>query len=140
MNILLRSDLVVISNFLATAILNQVFRNTAYTRPATVYLALYTSNPTAADTGTEVSGGSYVRQAVTFAAPAVEGGLQTVRNSAELVFPIATAEWGNITHIGIRDSATGGNLLYFGPWTSARSILSGDRARVAVSALGLSLS
>ncbi|WP_217597176.1 hypothetical protein [Cohnella sp. GbtcB17] len=115
-----------ISNFLATALLNQVFRNTNYTRPTTVYVALYTSNPTAADTGTEVSGGSYARQAVTFAAPAAVSGKQTVKNSADITFPTATADWGNITHVGLRDAATGGNLLYYGALDNPRSILTGD--------------
>ncbi|MFD2330673.1 hypothetical protein ACFSR7_15580 [Cohnella sp. GCM10020058] len=115
-----------ISNFLATAILNQVFRNTNYTRPTTVYVALYTSNPTAADTGTEVSGGAYARQAVAFAAPAAVSGKQTIKNSADITFPTATADWGNITHVGIRDALTGGNLLYFAALDNPRSILTGD--------------
>jgi len=129
-----------ISNFLATSLLNQVFRNIAYTRPATVYLALYTSDPTAADTGTEVTGGSYARQAITLSAPVVVGGKETIKNSADIVFPVATADWGNVTHVGIRDADTGGNLLYFGSWASARTILSGDRPRVLQDSLVLTLS
>lgn len=115
-----------ISNTLATALLNHTLRAVTYTRPAAVYVGLYTSNPTAADTGTEVSGGGYARQAVTFSAPVTEGGKQTVKNQ-EVVFPVATADWGTITHIGIRDSATAGTLLYFIPLDNARTILSGDR-------------
>jgi hypothetical protein len=129
-----------ISNYLATALLNEVFRNTAFTGPATVYLALYTSDPTAADTGTEVTGGAYARQVVTFRAPAPVGGKETISNSADVVFPIATADWGNVTHIGIRTALTGGNLLYYGPWTAARTILSGDRPRVLLGSLVLTLS
>ena len=129
-----------VSNFLATALLNQVFRNTSYTRPSSVYVALYTSDPTAADTGTEVLGGSYARQAVTLTAPAVVGGKQTIKNTADIVFPIATADWGNVSHVGIRDSVTGGNLLYYGPWSAARTILSGDRPRVLQDSLVLTLS
>jgi len=128
------------SNYLATALLNQVFRNQNFTRPSTVYVALYTSNPTAADTGTEVSGGSYARQAVTFSAPSIEGGKQTIKNTAEIVFPIATADWGTVTHVGIRDAATGGNLLYYGPWENARTILAGDRPRILQDSLVLTLS
>ncbi|WP_339292736.1 hypothetical protein MKY48_08710 [Paenibacillus sp. FSL W8-0187] len=128
------------SNYLATALLNQVFRNTAYTRPAKVYIALYTSNPTAADTGQEVSGGGYIRQEVTFGAPTSENyqifhpttGQQvtvqkrTIKNSADIVMPTATADWGQITHMGVRDAATGGNLLYFGALETPRSILLND--------------
>jgi hypothetical protein len=129
-----------ISNFLASALLNQVFRNTAYTRPATVYMALYTSDPTAADTGTEVTGGAYARQSIPLSVPAVIGGKETIKNSADIVFPVATVDWGIVTHVGIRDAATGGNLLYYGPWTAVRTILSGDRPRVLQDALVLTLS
>lgn len=128
-----------VSNFLAVALLNQVFRNINYTRPTVVYVALYTSNPTAADSGTEVSGGSYSRQSVTFSAPVVEGGKQTIKNSAEVVYPIATADWGAITHVGIRDASTGGNLLYYGAITNQRTVLSGDRIRIQTDSLALTL-
>ncbi|AIQ69532.1 phage tail fiber protein [Paenibacillus graminis] len=129
-----------VSNYLSTALLNMVFRNTAYTRPTTVYVALYTSNPTAADTGQEVTGGAYVRQSVAFAAPAAVGGVQTVKNSADIVFPIATANWGLVTHVGIRDAATGGNLLYFGELDNARTILTSDVFKFLASQLQATLS
>jgi hypothetical protein len=128
-----------VSNYLAVALLNEVFRNTAYTQPTVVYVALYTSNPTAADSGTEVSGGSYSRQSVTFSAPVVDSGKQTIRNNAEVVFPIATADWGAITHVGIRDASTTGNLLYYGALTNQRTVLSGDRIRIQTDSLALTL-
>lgn len=128
-----------VSDYLAKALLNQVFRNTAYTRPTTVYVALYTSNPTAADTGTEVSGGSYARQAVAFGAPTAVGGKQTISNSSDIAFSAASADWGTITHIGIRDAATGGNLLYYGAVTNPRSILTSDVFKFQVGSLALSL-
>lgn len=128
------------SNYLATALLNMVFRNTAYTRPTTLHVALYTSNPTAADTGQEVSGGAYARQAVTFTAPATENGVRTIKNSADITFPTATADWGAVTHIGIRDAATGGNLLYFDNLDNARTILSGDVFKILTGNLALTLS
>jgi len=128
-----------VSNYLANALLNQVFRNTAYTRPTTVYVALYTSNPTAADTGTEVSGGDYARQAVTFGAPTSVNGKQTITNSSIITFPAATADWGTITHVGIRDAATGGNLLYYGAVDNPRSILKNDVFKFQANSLSLSL-
>jgi hypothetical protein len=117
------------SNYLETAILNAVFRNTAFSSPPTVYLALYTSDPTDADTGTEVSGGAYARQVVTFSAPTQVAGKGTISNTVDLTFPVATAAWGTITHIGIRSAATGGNLLYYGPVSNARSILANDQLK-----------
>ena len=57
------------SNYLENALINATLRNTSYTSPTTVYMGLYTSDPTDANTGTEVSGGSYTRMAVTMGAP-----------------------------------------------------------------------
>lgn len=122
-----------ISNYLSAALLNEVLRNTAWTGPATIYLALYTSDPTAADTGTEVSGGAYARQAIAFAAPTPVAGAQTVVNSAEVAFPVATADWGLISHVGLRTAATGGNLLFTRALDNPRTILSGDRPRFLAS-------
>lgn len=111
------------SNYLENAILNHFFRNTSTTSPTTVYIALYTSDPTDADTGTEVSGGSYARQAVTFSAPS--NGV--ISNSSTITFPVATANWGTITHFGIRDASTGGNLLVYGAFETAKTINAGDQ-------------
>ena len=97
-----------LSNYLENALINVTLRATSYTAPTTVYVALYTSDPTDADTGTECSGTSYARQAVTFGAPS--NGATT--NSAAVEFPQAGGSWGTITHIGIRDASTAGNLLY----------------------------
>lgn len=120
-----------ISNWLSTQLLNATLRNVSFTSPTTVYLALYTSDPTASDTGTEVSGGAYTRQIITFGAPSLIGGKQTVTSSAEVAFPVATADWGLVTHIGLRSAATGGNLLWTQALTNPRSILSGDRVKFA---------
>ncbi|WP_438433101.1 phage tail fiber protein [Gorillibacterium sp. sgz500922] len=115
-----------ISNYLSAALLNAAVRNTAWTPPAAVYLALYTSDPTAADTGTEVSGGAYARQTVAFVAPSVISGKQTVSNSGVVSFPVATADWGLVTHVGLRSAATGGNLLWSMALTNPRTIQTGD--------------
>jgi hypothetical protein len=111
------------SDYLENALLNHLLRATALPSPATVYLALYTSNPTDADSGAEVAGGSYARQPISFAAPA--GGIAL--NSAQVAFPVATADWGTITHFGIRDAAAAGNLLFHAPMTEARTINEDDQ-------------
>lgn len=118
-----------ISNWLSAALLNATLRNTAFSSPATVYLALYTSDPTPADTGTEVTGGGYKRMPITFAAPALENGKQTAKNAADVEFPIATADWGLVTHIGLRTAATGGNLLWSAPVPNPRTIQNGDKPK-----------
>jgi len=123
------------SNYLENALINVTLRATSYTAPTTVYLALYTTDPTDADTGTECSGTSYVRQAVTFGAPS--NGVST--NSAVIDFPQAGGAWGTITHIGIRDASTAGNLLYHSPLDASKTIATGDVFRVASGSLSVTL-
>ena len=123
------------SNYLENALINAVLRNTAYTSPTTVYVSLYTSDPTDADTGTEVSGGSYARTAVTFGAPS--NGVTT--NSADVTFPTATASWGTVTHIGIHDASTGNNLLFHTPLDTSKTIDSGDIFKITSGNLSVTL-
>jgi len=123
------------SNFLENALINAVLRNTTYTSPATVYVSLYTTDPTDADTGTEVSGGSYARTAVTMGAPS--NGVTT--NSADVTFPTATASWGTVTHIGIHDASTSGNLLFHTPLDTSKTIDSGDIFKITSGNLSVTL-
>lgn len=105
----------------ANMILNDLYRTD------TVYLALFTTNPTAAGTGQEVTGGGYERQPITFSSPATETGKQTIKNSMKIEFPVAYGDWGTITHIGIYTAATGGDFISFGALTNSRTIMDGDR-------------
>ena len=123
------------SNYLEGALINGTLRGTTYTAPTTVYLALYTSDPTDADTGTEVSGTSYTRQSITFGAPS--NGAST--NSAAIEFSQAGSSWGTVAYIGIRDASTGGNLLYHSPLDSSKTIETGDVFRVAAGSLSVTL-
>jgi hypothetical protein len=122
------------SNFLENALINATLRNTSYTSPAVVYLALYTNDPTDADTGTEVTGNGYVRQSITFGAPS--NGVST--NSAAIEFPQATGSFGTVTHVGIRDALTSGNLLYHTALDASKTIATGDVFRVASGSLSVS--
>jgi hypothetical protein len=123
------------SNYLEGAIINAVLRNTSYTSPAAVYVGLYTSDPGEGNTGTEVSGGSYARTAVTFGAPS--NGVST--NSASVTFPTATGTWGTVTHIGILDATTSGNLLYYTPLDASKSIASGDVFTISTGNLSVTM-
>lgn len=123
------------SNYWKRACLNAVLRGTAFTPPAAVYIALYQSNPTDADTGQEVAGGGYARRQVTFSAPVIVDRRAAVHNTADISMPEATVDWGLVTHIGIRDAATGGNLLYHGAVKRPRTVLEGDHIRFAAGKL-----
>jgi hypothetical protein len=124
------------SNYLENALINVTLRATSYTAPAAVYVGLYTSDPTDANTGTEVSGGSYARQAATFGAPS-NGASVT---SADISFPQAGASWGTIGWIGILDASSAGNLLYHSPLTASKTIDTGDIFKIAAGSLSVTLS
>lgn len=123
------------SNYLENALINATLRNTAFTSPTTVYVGLYTTDPTDANTGTEVSGGSYARTAVTFGAPS--NGVST--NSAAVEFPQATGSWGTVGWIGLLDASTAGNLLYHTPLDASKTIASGDIFKIASGSLSVTL-
>lgn len=123
------------SNFLENALINATLRNTSYTSPATVYVGLFTSDPTDAGSGTEVSGGSYARTAVTFGSPS--NGVST--NSAAVEFPQATGNWGTVGWIGIHDALTSGNLLYHTALDTSKTIDNGDIFKIAIGSLSVTL-
>jgi hypothetical protein len=123
------------SNYLENALINATLRNTSYTSPSTVYVALFTSDPTDAGSGTECSGGAYARQSATFGAPS--DGASSI--SADVEFPQATGAWGTITHFGIFDASSSGNLLYHGALTASKTIATGDVLKITSSNLTVTL-
>ena len=123
------------SNYLEDALINATLRNTTYTSPATVYVGLFTSDPTDAGTGTECTGASYARKSMAFGAPS--NGAST--NSSDVEFDQATGAWGTITHFGILDALTSGNLLYHGALTSSKVIEDGDVFKFASAAVSVTL-
>jgi len=121
------------SDYLENKLLDHVLGGGDYTRPATVYVALFTVAPSDSGGGTEVSGGSYARVAVTNNAtnwPAASGGAKS--NGTEITFAEATASWGTVVAFAIFDAATAGNMLYWATLTTSKAIDSGDTAKFAV--------
>jgi hypothetical protein len=123
------------SNHLENALINATLRNTTFTSPAAVYISLHTADPTDAGTGTEVSGGSYIRQSATFAAPS--NGASA--SNADITFPQATGNWGTIGWIGIWDAQTTGNMLYHTALDASKAIDTGDIFKIASGSLTVTL-
>lgn len=131
-----------LSNFLENRLVDHLLRGQAYTPPTTLHYALFVAAPTDAGGGTEVAGGSYARAAVTPSLSAFAGtqgaGTTTASsgtggstsNNGQIAFPAPTAGWGNVTHFGVFDAPSGGNLLWWGALTAAKTINSGDAAPV----------
>jgi hypothetical protein len=120
-----------LSDYLENKLLDHVLRGTSYTSPTTVYVGLYTSDPGDDNSGTEVSGGSYARQelSVTTASDGI------VTSSADVTFPQATGSWGTISHIGLLDAITAGNLLMHTPLTTSKAIDTGDIFKISSGSL-----
>ncbi len=107
------------SNYLRDKLLDHVLRSVAYTDPATVYFALFTTATDADNNGTECADGSYARQAIAFDA-AVDG---VCTNSAtETVTLAASADFEGW---GIFDASTAGNLLFFDEFSETLSVGAG---------------
>lgn len=127
------------------ALLNHFLTDAAYTPPATMYIALSSTTPTeAAGNFTEPSTGSYARVSTAAADWAAATGTApaTKATSTAKTFPTATADWvagANLTHFGLFDASTAGNLLAWGALTTAKPVLNGDTASFASGALVLKL-
>ena len=122
------------TNFLETEILDHVFAGAAYTAPSTKYIGLFTAAPGETGGGTEVSGSAYARQSMAFSTSGA-----TTSNSAAVEFPTATGSWGTITHVGIFDAVSSGNLMVYATLTASKAIASGDVFRVPSGDLDITL-
>jgi hypothetical protein len=128
-----------LSDYLENKLVDHIFRGVSYTAPGTLYFALFTSAPSDAGGGTEVSGGSYARVAVTpnstnFAntqdsgTGASSGTSGQTKNLTEVTFPAPTANWGSVTHLALMDASSGGNYLAANALTTAKTVNNGDPA------------
>ena len=122
-----------LSDYFENVIIN-LMRSTNFTGVA-AYVALYTTDPTDADTGTEVSGGGYARQLAGLSAPS--DGVSS--NASDITFPTATADWGTVTHLGLRDAATIGNLLLYSILDASKAIATGDTFKMNAGELKVTL-
>ena len=114
------------SDYFERTFLN-IFNGTGATAPQTLYLKLFSSNPT--DTGlggTEISYSGYAPQQITFSAPEKYSSGLSISNAAQIEFPQANEDVGNITHVGVFDSSTGGNMLVYGELNEVMTIRSGE--------------
>jgi hypothetical protein len=121
------------TNYERNRISDARYGGAAYSPPATLYCGLFSAAPTVSAPGTELSGGSYARVAVTNDLtnfPAMVAGVKS--NGTAVTFPTASAPQGTATHFGWFDAASAGHLLDFAPLTTPKVIGSGDTAEFGV--------
>lgn len=129
-----------ITDYLENKIIDWLFRAQTFTPPATLHVSLHTAACSDSSNGTEVSGGSYARVAVTSSlanwagtqssgsTTASSGTGGTTSNNNAITFPSPTANWGVITHFGVFDASSGGNLLLCQALTTSKTVNNGDAA------------
>jgi len=106
----------------------------AATRPTAWYVALYTAAPNDAGGGTEVSAGGYAHQSVTFSVAS-----DVASNSNAPQWTASGAGYGTVTHMGIFDAVTSGNLLWHGALDASRVIADGDTFLFSIGNIALTL-
>lgn len=140
-----------LSDYLENKIVDLILRGQAFAAPANVYVGLLTAAPADAGGGTEVSGGSYARVAVagslanwagtqgagTTVASSGSGG--TTSNNGVITFPTPSAGWGTVTHVGVYDAASGGNLLWHSALGVSKTINTGDSVSFPAGTLSLQI-
>lgn len=135
------------TNSWENTLIDFLFRAQSYTPPATIYIGLFTVCPTDSTAGTEVSGGSYARVAVTSSLAnwagtqsagstvASSGTGGTTSNNAAITFPTATADWGTAVCFGGFTASSSGTLLFYAALTNSRTISNGSTASFAAGTL-----
>ena len=126
-----------LSDYAEKLLLDWMMTTGSATRPTTWYVALYTAAPSDSGGGTEVSGSGYARKSVTFSAASSPGG--TTSNSGAVTFTASGGNWGVISHIGIFDNSSGGNLLWHGSMTASKTINDGDTLEFAIGNIDLTI-
>lgn len=142
------------SNYLENKMVDHILRGQSFshTSPAAVYIALFTVAPSDAGGGTEVSGNNYSRVSVTRDLvnwAGTQGSGTTVvssgtggatSNNSIITFPVPSASWGTVTHFGIFDAATAGNLIFWGQLTTPQEITLNNNVSFAPGALAITFS
>ena len=122
-----------ISNYLEEALLNHVFRNTAYTMPgATLYVAIFPSTKDEAElegndkTGEITAYDEATRPSVAFDAPTQELGKATIVSSGAVEYTDMPAVTVGYAAIMDGSTKTEGNILYWMPLTDSKQTNAGD--------------
>lgn len=126
-----------LSDHAEALLLDWLMTNGTATRPTAWYVGLFTAAPSDSGGGTEVSTGGYSRQSVTFDAASSPGG--TTSNSGAVSFTASGADYGTVTHIGIFDASTSGNLLWHGALTASKTVADGDTLEFSAGNIDLTL-
>ena len=128
-----------LSNYLANALLDHVFKTASYTVPTNIYVALAADTINDATDGTSIeepSDMSYDRVNVN-AWDAAVGGVSY--NTNQIDFSTVVNDWGDITDVALLDANSGGNVLFYGKWTEIIQALVGVTISFNAGDLGIEM-
>lgn len=100
-----------------------------------LYVALFTNDPTEAGTGTESAYTNYARVAVARTSGGWTVSAGQASNTAVITFPTCGVTGSTVTHFGIFDLSTGGTMLYHGALSASKAIANGDTPEFGAGAI-----
>jgi hypothetical protein len=117
------------TNTFENKILDAAFGSGTLTKPANVYVALYSTAPTDSTSGTELTGNGYARQIVSFGS-ASSG---QIASSGNVTFTAnASSTWSTAVAVALVDAATAGNIMVYGALAPARTIKNSETINFTV--------
>ena len=120
------------SDYVENQILNCYLNQTNITAPTAIYVGLHTADPTDAGSGAEVSGNGYARVEITDKFDNASGTGGSVSSNADITgFTASGGNWGTVSHIGIYDASTSGNLLFHTALDSSATVNDGDSFQIS---------
>src|SRR5713101_1082524 len=126
------------SDYLEDQLRKHIFRTGSFTKPVSLYVSLHTADPTDTGLGAEANYGSYARvvnnplDANWTSGTATDG---ITQNVGALAFPAATSGSNLVTHFGIWDASSGGNMICYGQLTNSITVSTGVTPNIAINAL-----
>ena len=130
-----------LSTYAERKVLDLLFKNTSFTAPQ-AHIGLFTSDPTDSASGTEASGSGYARIRIDnkMSSATANSDNSQITNSSVITFSAASGgAFGTITHIGIFDASSSGNLLAHGALASSKVISDGDTFQINASGLVITI-
>jgi len=125
------------SDYSELKILEHIVGKATFALP-TVYVGLSTSDPLDSGAGlAEPSGNAYARVLTTGLWSAASVG--HIENAADIVFVMASGNWGTITHFALFDALSGGNMLGHGSLVTPKAIGVDDTAKFAAGDIDITL-
>lgn len=117
-----------LSDYAEKKVLDHVLKVASYSPPATIYLGLSTADPLDAGSGwADPTYTGYARKSIAFGAASA----RAITQNALVTFDPCTAGSSVVTHWGLWDALTGGNLLAHGTLAASKTVVAGNTPSVA---------